>query len=463
MNNVYDLKEKNSQLIILPKIEAVIVASIIVSLICFSAFLIYSKSLAVLEQEIKLGLTSNVSAAATTIDGNLHKKFTKETGRDDPEYIYAIIPLEKIRQASTNIRYLYTTILVQDKVYFILNPSPQNDNDGDGKADLPPALMEQYHDPAPELLQALKEQKKMVTDTYSDKWGTFISAYAPFYDRDGNFVGTLGMDLELSDFYQRLLPVRIAFEKTAVIVIFIGLLIGLLTWFTRKHSLTLFASNKEINLQLSCFNEKLTAVNNESQCILQKVAEDLPSLRRMDETAQKNLTSWIQSVLHYLASKREVDLHMHNFDLWQFSEMIRLCGKRREIKVAVDLDPNLPERLFGDPELLANSLCCLLLFLSRSTNNKTFTVSLTLSEEEINTIRMLLCLKTVSDNKFKPKFWANLEPDFSVAIDAEEEDFYLFAALASLRKFDVATYRFDNNSLCGFSIELQFDKYRESE
>ena len=70
-------KRKKSTFIkgVRPKTEGVFTTVITVALIFFSTFLIYTKSIDSLEAEIKLGLKSNVSAAATTINGDLHKLF----------------------------------------------------------------------------------------------------------------------------------------------------------------------------------------------------------------------------------------------------------------------------------------------------------------------------------------------------------------------------------------------------
>ena len=99
--------------------------SLIAMSICI--YFIYVRALDALQEEIKEGLVRNVSAVATTIDGDLHKKFRSPSQKNDPEYIDYLKKLESIRQASKYVRYLYTNILVDGRVYFIANPSPQND------------------------------------------------------------------------------------------------------------------------------------------------------------------------------------------------------------------------------------------------------------------------------------------------------------------------------------------------
>lgn len=217
--------------------EALFASLVFIGLLGFSTYMIYQKSLSALEQEIKIGLMSNVRASASTLSGEAHQAITAETSRDDPRYVALATQLERMRQASQDVRYIYTTVLDRDRVLFVVNPSPQNDNDGDGEPDLPPALMQVYDNAPAELVAALREQRADVTQLpYRDEWGVFISAYAPFYDRQGAFRGVLAMDLELSSFYQRLAALNLVFRKAIVIIFFLGLVGGLAIWWMRRSS-----------------------------------------------------------------------------------------------------------------------------------------------------------------------------------------------------------------------------------
>ncbi|MEI7377897.1 PDC sensor domain-containing protein [Dickeya chrysanthemi] len=225
--------------------EALFASLIFIGLLGFSTYMVYHKSINALEQEIKIGLLSNVRSAATTLSGDDHQNITARTGRDDPVYQQLAVQLERIRQASQDVRYIYTTVLDQDKVRFVVNPSPQNDNDGDGLPDLPPALMQVYDNAPSELVDALREHKTGVSvQPYRDEWGVFISAYAPFYDRQGVFRGILAMDLELSSFYQRLEALNQVFRKAIITILFLGLVVGLAVWWMRR-------SSQQVRMQLT--------------------------------------------------------------------------------------------------------------------------------------------------------------------------------------------------------------------
>lgn len=275
-----------NRLILYPKLTGLAMFTLIFILTVFFAYFIYLKGIEAVENEIKSGLLSNVTAAATVIDGDLHKSFDSTTRRDDPVYLNAVAPLEKIRQASKNIRYIYTNILKDNSVYFILNPSPQNDNDGDGEPDIAPALMDPYYDASEALLSALNKEAAWVSkDSYSDEWGTFYSAYAPFYDKDNNFVGTLGMDLDLVGFDKKLEDIRRALKRTAIVIIVVSIFSGTGVWYVLKLAQHLNIK-KENQYTKYILNKKEL---NSSREIIKKIVIDIKTLLYFITTSQKNI------------------------------------------------------------------------------------------------------------------------------------------------------------------------------
>ncbi|MBD1557264.1 hypothetical protein HC752_09945 [Vibrio sp. S9_S30] len=214
-------------------IEAVLCSSIFILLLWVTTYLLYSKSLNALEDQIKIGLISTVRASASTLDGARHLTFDDNTKASDSSYQIMAMQMEKIRRAATDVRYIYTSVLKENNVYFMVNPSPQNDADGDGLPDPPPALMTLYDDAPIELKRSL-ERHSVEISTYRDQWGSFISAYAPFYSNEGDFAGVLAMDLEVSAFQDRLESIERVFDKAKIIILFLGLIVGMIIWWIRR-------------------------------------------------------------------------------------------------------------------------------------------------------------------------------------------------------------------------------------
>lgn len=104
LKNIFSVFKKT------PIIASIGVAFIFMALVLLTTYLLYVKSKDSLIQEIKIGLASSVSAAASLIDGDVHSTFTKQTNRKDSLYLSEILPLEKIRKNSKDIRYIYIPI-----------------------------------------------------------------------------------------------------------------------------------------------------------------------------------------------------------------------------------------------------------------------------------------------------------------------------------------------------------------
>ncbi len=275
-----------------PALEGAAVALVTLVALLSSIYFIYVQAKDAVEEEIKEGLVRNVSAAATTIDGDRHRTFTGDTDPDDPAYVEFLGKLEAIRQASAYVRYLYTCISLDGNVYFIANPSPQEDGDGDGQPDAAPQLMDPYEGPGSALLEALATNQPTVDEEpYTDQWGTFYSAYAPFYDSQGRFVGVLGMDLEQSGFEARLQPTLTSTRRAALTTIVIAILCGVAVWFFRRVSWQLSQSRVRLAGELDAANRVATELRGVSYDYLNAVNAQvrrwLDTVREASASAQR--------------------------------------------------------------------------------------------------------------------------------------------------------------------------------
>ena len=90
---------------------------------------------------------------------------------------------------------------------FVLDSSYYIKNAGDETS---VAKTGEVYDEAPQELSNALAQGGVISSTkpYTDKWGTFLSGYAPFKDAQGKVVGVVGVDLSLGDFKQHLQPLH---------------------------------------------------------------------------------------------------------------------------------------------------------------------------------------------------------------------------------------------------------------
>ena len=187
---------------------------------------LYLRARDALNEEVRSDLRRTAVVAAASIDVSLHQKLTDPAQEDGPEYQQAIIPLRNIRRASTSIKYIYTVILKEDSVYYVLDPTPKGDADKDGKEDHS-NVMDRV-DNANAILRGVLSGGPAVAESEPvvDEWGITMSGYAPFHDDLGNTVGVVGVDIDLVTFDERMAGMRYAMGMGALLALICSMLVG---------------------------------------------------------------------------------------------------------------------------------------------------------------------------------------------------------------------------------------------
>jgi GAF domain-containing protein/HAMP domain-containing protein len=140
-----------------------------------------------LQSDLKQRLIDIVSLAALQQDGD---KFVNILSPDDPEFERVRLQNLKIRNSEPDLRFLYTMRYDDQGIYFVVDAVTP------GEAGASP-YGTRYYEPGPVLAANYKSMvRPMVEDTfYTDEYGTFMSAYAPFYKSDGSFAGIIAADI----------------------------------------------------------------------------------------------------------------------------------------------------------------------------------------------------------------------------------------------------------------------------
>ena len=293
-----------------PLTEGLLLAALVIIAIVTSLSVIYALSKRAMEGEIKAGLSRQVAVLARMLDGELgdqHKLFTPAelaappTSLPEVQKAYAEsttsqavygswqlrlklddalqkwrVPmlqsdlynswaqrLERVRKASEDTRFAYTNVRIRGRIYFGANLTPQEDSDGDGAIDEPPALLWPYPDHAQALIEALDTDRVTVTPTpYQDLWGEYYSGYAPFHDSQGQIVGTVGMDLALDSFNRRMAPIFFAVQVSASCGLLLALLCGWIVYQSRSRQARIAHQLEEEHLLLAEANGEITKLNH---------------------------------------------------------------------------------------------------------------------------------------------------------------------------------------------------------
>ena len=329
-----------------PAIEGILFTLAWLTLTNITIYFIYVRAVEAVKEQIREGLLRNVSAAATMIDGDQHKLFTSKAFKNDQGYVNLITRLERVRKASSDVKYAYTNIIKGDKVYFIANGSPQGDNDKDGRPDEAPQLMDPYPDAGSALRDALRFQKPAVDkEPYTDAWGTFYSAYAPFKDSRGKFVGTLGMDLELVTLKARLVPIGVAAQRAALTSDILAILFGAAVWFFRSRNRILE-------------EQRILAIGEKSKVELERIQERSSSAIQLEAIATKmeNKTkNYASALIRYARARQGIrSSSAENFD------PAVLIKSAIPPDISIQVSSELPTLIWGDSkelDLIIKSLC----------------------------------------------------------------------------------------------------------
>jgi phosphoserine phosphatase RsbU/P len=182
--------------------------------------------------EIHSGLLRTAAVALRSIDSEAHQRLTAEDYRT-PAYDRLAAPLRDIVLADPLVSFVGTAVEHDGVVHFVLDGTPPPAA-GEAWPEEAVAVMQEYEDPPPELLLALRQGRAIVSAPYTDEWGSFISAFQPLRDAGGRTVAVMFIDLDVTDYEKRLEPVRRGSLGAGAIGLVIAALMGLAVWFNRK-------------------------------------------------------------------------------------------------------------------------------------------------------------------------------------------------------------------------------------
>lgn len=163
----------------------------------------YQRADQILQHSIQRQLLASARSISMSVDGELYKSFKSPSQELSAAYLNQIREMENVKMALDTdgmIKFVYACSEVDGHIRFVLDTTAPGDADGDGKDDKA-HIMEIYESPSASLVSALRTGTATVDQTpYQDRWGTFMSAYAPIFDTQHRVVGVAGVDMALTDY-----------------------------------------------------------------------------------------------------------------------------------------------------------------------------------------------------------------------------------------------------------------------
>jgi signal transduction histidine kinase/CheY-like chemotaxis protein len=345
---------------------------------------LYLRAQEALIDEVKSDLRRTAVVAAASIDVGLHRQLTDPAQEDGPIYQQAIAPLRGILRSTTTIRYIYTCVLRDGMVHFVLDPTPKGDADGDGVEDHS-ALMDSYEEANP-VLRGVLAGGPATTDEepVTDRWGTTISGYAPFHDDLGSTVGAVGVDLDLATYHQRLSGMRWALWFGAALALACSCLVGLVV--TRssaslrrarliadENARVLKAERMEAERANRAKDEFLAVMTHEIRTPLNAVIglADLLIAGDPDDEQRRHLTTirasgeHLLSMINDILDHSKIDAGHMTLEETPFSPMesldevvslMREAAHAKGLRLEAAIEGPVSERVIGDPMRLRQVL-----------------------------------------------------------------------------------------------------------
>lgn len=173
-----------------------------------------------LRQDVRQRLLNIVSIVALQQDGDLHARLVNPEDAQSQVYQMFAAHSTEILKTEPELVFLFTARQNESgAIYFVLDISPDPAYERSSIGDI-------YEEPSELLVAnfATLDRPIVETDFYTDEFGTFLSAYAPFYRSDGTREGIVGVDIDASTVMAReqeflLLTILLALSSIPIVAL----------------------------------------------------------------------------------------------------------------------------------------------------------------------------------------------------------------------------------------------------
>lgn len=193
-----------------------LVALVAVVIIFSTYVLVFQK----VESDLKAKVKNCITESAKSIDGDKFEAVVKANSGDSKEFKDMLNSM-LLFKAKQDIKNYYTYMKIDDKAAsFVVDASPE------------PADFGEKYAMQEEMQGAFNGNITVTAKPYTDKWGTYVSAYAPIKNSSGKIVAIVGADADISIFQAMRSLFLVSFLIAMVLFAVLSLIIVLI--FSRK-------------------------------------------------------------------------------------------------------------------------------------------------------------------------------------------------------------------------------------
>lgn len=128
-----------------------------------------------------------------------HARLRLDNATDQPEYQQIIAAQQRWLRVNPSVADIYTVRRMPDgRIVFVVDSETDYDHDGqfNGPREARTTPGESFDDADECILMAFNGQTVFDDEPYTDRWGTWVSAYTPLHNADGMVEGVLGVDYD---------------------------------------------------------------------------------------------------------------------------------------------------------------------------------------------------------------------------------------------------------------------------
>lgn len=185
---------------------------------CVALTVLFLQSARHRDADVRRHVGDLAAIASALVDVEAHERLLRPEQAESPEYRAVLAPLVRFHRAHPSIQYLWTVrVDATGEQLFMLETATDPQIRAGQRAlrrtqDILPFLGPNTETAAGrEMLPLLRAGRTIVFPSiYTDVHGSYIEARAPLVNRDGRFVGYLGIDYALDSFMRQRNEVRIA-------------------------------------------------------------------------------------------------------------------------------------------------------------------------------------------------------------------------------------------------------------
>jgi len=209
----------------------IIIALISVAVVGTVGWVVYWEVERVLFEQLRSNLIAYASAAAMLVDADKHADLAREGDMSSPYFIELRDKLKKFKSIDPRISECYTMVksATPNVWQFVIDASEATDDNGDGEisdSEKPALLGEKYDVSAYPEMQKAFEGEIADREINPDKWGRWLSAYAPVRDSRGKAVAILGLDISAETIRSQQAPLKKLILTICLVFLTVGLCVA---------------------------------------------------------------------------------------------------------------------------------------------------------------------------------------------------------------------------------------------